>query len=124
MNGVKGCRLVAVNLGAVDLDRDVAFWEQVFQARFEESSDPGGRRIVLGEGDGFSLLNLRTRDPAEPHAGHTAAFGLQVDDLDGFHARALAAGAIEHFPPRDEPPLPRHSRFEDPSGNRIVLWQG
>jgi predicted enzyme related to lactoylglutathione lyase len=65
MNGVKGCRLVAVNLGAVDLDRDVAF-----------------------------------------------------------DARALAAGAIEHFPPRDEPGLPRHSRFADPSGNRIVLWQG
>jgi predicted enzyme related to lactoylglutathione lyase len=124
MNGVKGCRLVAVNLGAADLARDVAFWEQVFQAQFEASSDPGGRRIVLGEGEGFSLLNLRQRGAAEPHARHTAAFGLQVPDVDAFHARALAAGAIEHFPPTDEPGLPRHSRFADPSGNRVVLWQG
>jgi predicted enzyme related to lactoylglutathione lyase len=124
MNGVKGCRLAAVNLGTTDLDRDVAFWAQVFQVELEPSSDPGGQRIVLGDGDGFSLLNLRPRHPGEPHYGHVTAFGLQVPDVDAFHARAVAAGAAEHYPPTDAPGMPRHSRFADPSGNRVVLWQG
>ena len=123
MEGVKGCRVVAVNLGAVDLNETVSFWENVLQARFEPSSDQDGRRITLGVGDGFSLLNIRVRGDDEPHCGHVTAFGLLVDDLDGFHARALAAGAKEHDPPTDSPGMPRSSRFGDPSGNRVVLWQ-
>jgi predicted enzyme related to lactoylglutathione lyase len=124
MNGVKGCRIVAVNLGATDLEAEVAFWEAVFEARFEPSSDPGGWRIVLGEAAEFSLLNLRRRQPDEPHFGHLTAFGLLVEDVDALHARALAAGATEDYAPTESPGLPRHSGFVDPSGNRVVLWQG
>ncbi len=123
MEGVKGCRIVAVNLGATDLDEAVSFWENVLRAQFEPSSEQGGRRIILGVGDGFSLMNVRVRRDDEPHRGHVTAFGLLVDDLDGFHARALAAGAKEHDAPTDSPGMPRRSLFEDPSGNRVVLWQ-
>ena len=123
MEGVKGCRIVAVNLGATDLDEAVSFWENVLQAQFEPSSDQGGRRIILGVGDGFSLMNIRVRGDDEPHRGHVTAFGLLVDDLDGVHDRAVSAGAKERYSPKDSPGMPRSSQFEDPSGNRVVLWQ-
>ncbi len=51
------------------------------------------------------------------------AFGLSVPDVDAVHQRALAAGAKEHYPPVDGENQPRHSLFEDPVGNRCVLWQ-
>ena len=124
MEGVTGCRVVALNLGAKDLDEAITFWEALFQARFEPSGEGGGRRMVLGTGEQFFLFNIRERTVDEPHYGHLTAFGLLVEDVDEFHARALASGAKEHLPPIDTPGLPRHSRFEDPSGNRVVLWQG
>lgn len=123
MNGIKGCRVVTVNLGTTDLATDVAFWEAVFQAQGEPSSDPGGRRFHLGDGDGFSMLNLRVRGAGEPHYGHVTGFGLAVDDLDAYHARALAAGATERYAPKICPGMPRHSSIVDPGGNRVVLWQ-
>ena len=58
-------------------------------------------------------INVRVRD----------LVGFRVPDLDGAHARAVAAGAREHFPPLEEGGLPRHSCFEDPSGNRVVLGE-
>ena len=52
------------------------------------------------------------------------AINVGVRDTQEANRRTLAAGAQQHFPPLDQEGLPRHLRFEDPSGNRIVLWQG
>ena len=116
---------VAINVGVRDLEEAIAFYEAVFEAMFEVSESP--RRPVhacwrLGDGDSFLLFNLRRRDADDPHRDHVSAFGFNVSDLDGTHARAVAAGAREHFAPVEEAGLPRYSRFEDPSGSRVVLW--
>jgi predicted enzyme related to lactoylglutathione lyase len=124
MEGVKGCRVVALNLGAKNLDQAIKFWEACFGAPFEDAGDRTSKQLRLGTDDEFFLFNMRARAVDEPHYGHVTAFGLLVDDVDDFHRRALAAGAEEHVPPTDHPGLPRHSRFEDPSANRVVLWQG
>jgi predicted enzyme related to lactoylglutathione lyase len=125
MQGVAGVRLVAVNLGVTSQDEPgvaTRFWSSLFDAEFEDWGG-GSLQVRLGGGHDFDLFNLRIRGAEDPHHGHRAAFGLLVDDVDDFHRRALAAGGKEHDPPQDAAGMPRHSRFEDPLGNRIVLWQ-
>ena len=126
MKPVEGCRPVAINIGVRNLPEAIAFYESVFGVTFdtdESDGHPVHARLVFGEGESFFLFNMRRRDPDDPHRDHTSAFGFVVDDLDAAHARAIAAGAREHLAPMDTEGLPRHSRVEDPSGNRIVLWQ-
>jgi predicted enzyme related to lactoylglutathione lyase len=126
MEPVSGFRPVAINVGVRDLAEAVAFYEATFGVPFEVR-DVDGRpvhaRLQFGEGESFFLFNLRERGAHEPHRDHVSAFGFVVDDLEATHRRAVAAGARQHFGPVDEPGLPRHCRFEDPSGNRVVLWQ-
>ncbi len=126
MESVKGFRPVAINVGVRDLEEAIEFYEAVFGVELEvgrADGRPVHARWQFGEDDSFFLFNMRERGPNEPHRDHTSAFGFNVEDLDATHDRAVAAGAQEHFAPVDEEGLPRHSRFQDPSGNRIVLWQ-
>ncbi len=46
---------------------------------------------------------------------------LSVDDVDGVHARAVAAGAENERPPSDESHGSRQSSFRDPFGHRWML---
>ncbi len=126
MEPVRKLRPVAINVGVRDLGEAIAFYEAVFDVKFEVATADGRpvhARLRFGEDDTFFLFNLRERGAHEPHRDHTSAFGFAVDDLDATHQRALSAGAKQHFGPVEEQGLPRHSRFEDPSGNRIVLWR-
>ena len=117
--------LAAVNIG-VDSDAALeiacAFWGELLGVQLEDWGS-GSRQVVLGEGDAISFLNVRVRSTDEPQYGHKSAFGLGVVGLEEAHQRALAAGATEHFPPTDGENMPRHSRFADPVGNRVVLWE-
>jgi predicted enzyme related to lactoylglutathione lyase len=126
VQSVGGFRPVAINVGVKDLEEAISFYETVFAVEME-TQESGGRpvhaRWQFGDGDSFLLFNLRERGPEDPHREHVSAFGFVVDELDATHRRAIAAGAQEHFAPVDEEGLPRHSRFEDSSGNRVVLWQ-
>jgi predicted enzyme related to lactoylglutathione lyase len=126
VKAVTGFRPVAINVGVRDLEEAITFYEATFEASFEVSESRGRAvhaRWRFGDGDSFFLFNLRRRDADDPHRDHASAFGFSVSDLDGTHARAVAAGAREHSSPVEEAGLPRHSRFQDPSGNRVVLWQ-
>ena len=123
MKAVTEFRPVAINVGVRDLDEAIRFYEAVFRAPLEVSSSRDHARWTFGEGDSFFLFNLRRRDDHEPHRDHVSAFGFSVSGLDAAHARAVAAGAVEHFAPMEEGGMPRHSRFSDPSGNRVVLWE-
>jgi PhnB protein len=118
---------VAINVGVRDLREAVRFYEAVFDTTFE-TREADGRlvhaRLRFDWDDAFFLFNLRERGDHEPHRDHTSAFGFTVEDLEEAHRRALAAGAVEQVAPVDEEGLPRHARFQDPSGNRVVLWQG
>lgn len=123
---MKGFRPVAINVGVKNLEEAIAFYGNVFEVTFETDEVDGcpvHARLRFGEGDSLFLFNLRERGPNEPHRDHTSAFGFVVEDLESTHRRAVAAGAMAPFGPVDEEGLPRHSRFEDPSGNRVVLWQ-
>lgn len=73
---------------------------------------------------GFFLIFLTQVDWNELDRPGPSTFGLLVPDLDEAHARALAAGAIEAYSPRDAQGMPRHSAVKDPSGNWVTLFQG
>ena len=126
MEAVKGFRPVAINVGVRNLNEAIAFYEAAFGATFDVEKIDGRSvhaRLHFGQGDSYFLFNLRERGVDDPHRDHISSFGFVVDDLDRTHQRATAAGAKQHFGPVDQEGLPRHSRFEDPSGNRIALWQ-
>jgi DNA-binding transcriptional MerR regulator len=117
--------LAAVNIGVdsdAALETACTFWGELLGVQLEDWGS-GSRQVVLGEGDAISFLNIRVRSTDEPQYGHRSAFGLGVVGLDEAHQRALAAGATEHYPPTDGENMPRHSRFADPVGNRVVLWE-
>lgn len=125
MQAVTGARLVALNLGVTsqaELERARAFWASVLGASLADWGE-GSQQLRLGPDEAFSFFNIRIRSAHEPQYGHRSAFGLLVDDVDDFHRRALAAGATEHFGPTEADGMPRHSRFADPVGNRVILWQ-
>lgn len=125
MQSATDFRLAAINIG-VDTQDALAtacdFWRNVLGTNLEDWGN-GSRQVVLGDGDSVGFLNIRLRSADEPHYGHRSAFGLGVVGLDDAHRRALAAGAREQYPPTDGENMPRHSRFEDPVGNRVVLWE-
>jgi DNA-binding transcriptional MerR regulator len=95
--------------------------EQV--ARHTDDADFSG--YIFGEygQPGFFLIFLTQKDWNELDRPGPSTFGLLVPDLDAAHARALRAGAVEAFPPRDAQGMPRHSAVKDPSGNWIGLNQ-
>lgn len=118
-------RLAAVNIGVdseTALEIACTFWGELLGVQLEDWGG-GSRQVVLGEGDAISFLNIRVRSTDEPQHGHQSAFGLGVVGLEDAHRRALTAGATEHYPPTDGENMPRHSRFADPVGNRVVLWE-
>ncbi|MDP8909446.1 MAG: VOC family protein [Chloroflexota bacterium] len=126
MKSVKGFRPVAINVGVRNIEEAIEFYEGAFGAKLdirESDGRPAHARWQFGAGDSFFFFNMRERAADDPHREHISAFGFNVADLEETHRRAIAAGAKEHFAPMDAPGLPRHSRLEDPSGNRIVLWQ-
>ena len=120
-------RLVTVNIGVrskEELDTAAAFWEAVLETTLEDGNGQGRSRQARVGGDAHAFfINLRVRDETEPHFGHRAAFGIAVPDLDGVLARAIDAGAVEHYPPTGGEEQPRHALIHDPVGNRVVIWQ-
>jgi DNA-binding transcriptional MerR regulator len=125
VQGVKDIRIAAINIGVSSeeaLEAARTFWGAVLGSKLENWGGPSWQ-IRLGPDDAFCFLNIRVRSADEPHHTHTAAFGLSVPDVEAAHERALAAGGKEHYPPVDGENQPRHSLFEDPVGNRCVLWQ-
>jgi DNA-binding transcriptional MerR regulator len=128
MPTAEAVKLVAVNIGvasAEELDTAARFWETVLETTLEDWNGQGrSRQARIGHDAHAFFFNLRVRGPEEPHHGHRSAFGISVADLDDVHGRALAAGAVEHYPPTEGEEQPRHCLVEDPVGNRAVIWQG
>jgi DNA-binding transcriptional MerR regulator len=128
MTTAQDVRLVAVNIGVRSKDElalAAQFWESVLEVQLEDWGGQGvSRQARVGREDHAFFFNLRVRGEDEPHHGHRAAFGIAVADLDETRERALAAGALEHYPPTDAEDQPRHCLLEDPIGNRAVVWQG
>jgi DNA-binding transcriptional MerR regulator len=122
-----GCRPVQIKLAVHDVDASVAFYAKAFGLRYDvarrtEQTDYSAFVFgTYGEED-FFLLHLTVGQDRMDLPGQST-FGLLVEDLDAYHARAVDAGATEVVAPRDAEGMPRCSAVRDPSGNWIWLYQ-
>ncbi len=122
-----GARPVQIMLAVDDPSAAVDFYQEAFDFRYEVA-----RRTTNGDHSGFIFGEYGRDDffllwllgPERSDRPGRSNFSLLVEDLDAYHARALAAGATELAAPFDAEGMPRSSAIEDPSGNRIGLAQG
>jgi catechol 2,3-dioxygenase-like lactoylglutathione lyase family enzyme len=78
--------------------------------------------VFCGAG-GVTFMLGRCPDalPASDIGDHSYVAYLRVDDVDAFHARAVAAGAEIRKPPTDEPWGQREMALRHPEGHRFML---
>ena len=118
---MKAGRPVSIKLLVHDVDASVAFYQAALGLRWV----PEIWSFQSGEypHDDFFLVSLDGPADADGRPIGASQFGYSVEDVDGAHQKALAAGAQEWYPPQDNPGAPRSSGIEDPDGNRIELFQ-
>jgi DNA-binding transcriptional MerR regulator len=121
MPAFQGVRPVQLRIQVEDVAKAAAFYTAAFDVVFNEAIS--SLQFGTYRSDRFFLLTLEERDDDSPGHGGTW-FGLLVDDVDGAHARALAAGAAEVHAPADFAWKPRTSCVREPAGNLIDLSQG
>jgi DNA-binding transcriptional MerR regulator len=121
-----GCRPAQIKIAVKDMDAATAFYQDAFGLRqtvIQRTEDAEYSGFMFGEygQDDFFLLVLLDDERLDLPGPST--FGLTVDDLDTYHAQALAAGATETVKPHQPGGMPRCSAVRDPSGNWIWLYQ-
>jgi len=122
-----GCRPAQIKIAVDDIDASVAFYLKAFGFRYEvvrRTQDADYSAFMFGTygQDDFFLLHLIAGQEHMDLPGQST-FGLLVDDIDTYHARAVYAGATEVVAPRDAEGMPRCSAVRDPDGNWIWLYQ-
>jgi len=109
-------------LAVHDLDVSASWYCDVLGCELEDV-DPGSWRFCRA-GDVTFMLG---RCPDVPTAGeigdHSYVAYLHVDEVDGYHRRAVAAGAQVLKAPRDEPWGMRELGLRSPDGHRFMLAQ-
>src|SRR5581483_7418442 len=96
------------------------FYRDVLGFSVHAIPDPGWRFYVLGN---CTIMAGECRDAIPPRElGDHAYFAyLEVDDIDGYYASILAAGAIVSKPIRDEPWGMREFAVVTSAGHRIMF---
>jgi uncharacterized glyoxalase superfamily protein PhnB len=109
-------------LAVHDLDRSGAWYRDVLGCELDDP-DPGNWRFCRTGGLTFMLGRCPDVPPACELGDHSYIAYLHVDDVDGFHAVAVAAGAEVLKAPTDEPWGMREIGLRSPDGHRFMLGQ-
>jgi catechol 2,3-dioxygenase-like lactoylglutathione lyase family enzyme len=113
-----------VSLAVSDLARSVRFYEQAFAALGMTRLVTRPAAVGFGKAYPEVWINLRSAmTPLAPENGvHLCLRAKTAEEVDAFHAAALAAGGVSE----SEPSLRPHDRVRyyatfvaDPDGNRI-----
>ena len=104
--------LSAVTLAVSEMARSVAFYEALGFERIYGGPQAGFTSYRAGE----SYLNLIAAEGAPGFWGRAIFY---VEDVDEFHASALAAGLRPEFAPRDAPWRERYFHILDPDGHEL-----
>ncbi len=106
--------LSAVTLVVAEMARSTAFYESLGFERIYGGPEASFSSFHAGE----SYLNLMLGNPgARSEINFRAIF--YVDDVDAFHANAVAAGIEPLFAPRDAPWNERYFHIADPDGHEV-----
>lgn len=109
-------------LAVHDLDDSGAWYRDVLGCQIAEV-DPGNWVFCRSGGVTFMLGRCPDVPAASEIGDHSYVAYLHVDDVDGFHQRAVAAGAEVVKAPRDEPWGMREFGLRSPDGHRFMLGQ-
>ena len=106
-------------LAVPDLARSSAFYREALGFAVQDLA-PGW---MLYERDGCRIMAGECPDAIAPRdlGDHSYFAYLAVDDVDGYHARAVAAGATITKPLRDEPWGMREFGLRTADGHRIMI---
>ncbi len=107
-------------LAVHDCSRSAAWYAAVFGC---EVNDIGGWAFCRVGSVVFRLGTCRNTVPASEIGDHSYVAYLQVDDVDAFHERALAAGANVTKAPTTEPWGKREFAVRSPDGHRFMVGQ-
>jgi lactoylglutathione lyase len=125
-------RPILIVLEIEDLERSLHFYRDLIGVPLKADIDHsgaghgGGDRWISGNHGAYSW-----RDGAFLHFALYASkdvvtrglqIGFPTDDLDGMHAKLVAAGVKADHAPRDEP-WGRTARYADPDGNSVSLTE-
>lgn len=119
-------RLGYVTVGSNDLPRAKNFYDALLGSAgvrplWEHPS--GGRIYGTDEGYFFCVVGPHDGMPAAPGNGATFALRLDTrDEVDSFHARALALGATNEGGPGERAPAFYMSYFRDLDGNKLCAY--
>lgn len=102
----------AITLFVADMARACRFYEGLgFELKYG-GAESRFSSYRVGEGS----LNLALHDAPETGWGRPIFF---VEDVDSFHARAVARGYEPDFEPRDAPWKERFFHMKDPDGHEL-----
>jgi uncharacterized glyoxalase superfamily protein PhnB len=107
-------------LAVHDLDRSGWWFRDVLGAVLDDP-DPGNWRFCRAGDVIFMLGRCPDVVPASELGDHSYVAYLNVDDVDAFYTRALAAGAEVLKTPTDEPWGMREMGLRSPDGHRFML---
>ncbi len=125
-------RVILLVLEVENLARSLHFYRDLVGVPLKADIDHDG----AGQGAGDRWISgdhaaLSFRDGAFLHFAlyqskgvvtRGAQLGFPTDDLDGMHAKLIAAGVPCAHPPRPEP-WGRTARYNDPDGNSVSLTE-
>ena len=110
-------QLSAVTLATADMAKCVSFYEALgFVKRYG-----GGQDAFTSFHAGAGYLNLQLDESWRPPPRVWGRAIFWVDDVDAFHARAVASGLKPHARPADAPWGERYFHITDPAGHEISL---
>ncbi len=109
-------------LAVHDLDRSGTWYRDVLGCELDDV-DPGNWRFCRAGQVTFMLGRCPNVPSASELGDHSYVAYLRVDDVDGFHARAVGAGAEVLKTPQDEPWGMRELALRSPDGHRFMLGQ-
>jgi catechol 2,3-dioxygenase-like lactoylglutathione lyase family enzyme len=104
----------AVTLATRDMARAVGFYRALGFERVSGGETAAFTSFAVGDG----YLNLIAAPAAAPWRWWGRVI-IHVDDVDGLHARARAAGLAPEAPPRDAEWGERYFHLTDPDGHEL-----
>lgn len=106
------------DLTVSDMEKAKAFYGQVFDWKFDETSMPGYTMIDTGKEPGGGMM---VRPPQAPHCSLSTYF--LVDDVEATLAKAVAAGAKVIVPRTPIPGVGAFGMFLDPDGIPLGVFE-
>lgn len=116
-------RLLYTTVGSNMLDEAKAFYDALFASVgiFPQHKHPSGGQLYGKDGKiCFGVLGPFNREPATAGNGTMIAFHMNSrEEVNAFHAKALALGGVDEGAPGERGPSLYMSYFRDLDGNKL-----